>query len=131
MSIVAQLVDGRASADEALLRICAYAEASFERGASRPEARSHVPIKVRPMLVSGMLAKDERGPVILLDSEQSPEEQVRTFWHEILHLVGIVDEVQAEELAMVLAGTCPTILRKVCHNINVPDSGLGMNSGPT
>jgi hypothetical protein len=85
-------------------------------------ARSLVPIKVRPMLVSGMLATDERGPIILINSEEDPKQQVITLWHETLHLLGLKDESLVEECAVALAEACPDVLRKLAHNINVPDS---------
>jgi Zn-dependent peptidase ImmA (M78 family) len=81
-----------------------------------------VPLKVRPMLVSGMLAKDDHGPVILINSEDDPKEQVRSLWHETLHLLGLTDEFLVEEYAMALADAVPGILRKLAHNINVPDA---------
>lgn len=81
-----------------------------------------VPIKVRPLLVSGMLATDPHGPVILVDSEQPPAEAARALWHEVAHLIGIADEAEADELARRLAAVCPDVLDRVRKNINVPDS---------
>lgn len=82
--------------------------------------RATVPIKVRPMLIHGQLATDEHGPVILIDSEQDEREQVVTLWHETLHLLGMTDETRVEEFAYRLADACPTVLRSLASNINVP-----------
>jgi len=86
--------------------------------------RATIPIKVRPMLVSGMLATDEHGPVILIDSEQGEREQIVTLWHETLHLLGMTDEARVERFAHRLADGCPTILRSLASNINVPNSAM-------
>jgi hypothetical protein len=86
-------------------------------------ARMQIPLRVRPLLVQGMLAYDERGPLILINSEENdPMEQVRTLWHEVLHLIGMTDEFLCDEYAMRLADAAPDILRRLAHNINVPDS---------
>lgn len=85
--------------------------------------RATIPLKVRPLLVSGMLALDAEGPVIVIDSEQDPKEQVIALWHEVLHLLGLTDEFLADEMAMALAGAAPDVLRRLAHNINVPGSG--------
>jgi hypothetical protein len=83
--------------------------------------RPTVPIKkVRPLLVNGVLATDDHGPLILIDSEQPELEQVITLWHETLHLLGMTDEVKVEQLARrLLAAACPEILRELAHRINV------------
>ena len=39
------------------------------------------------MLIQGQLCTDEDDYVILIDSEQSQEEQDKTYWHELAHLV--------------------------------------------
>lgn len=93
------------------------------RAAFAPSARrATVPLKMRPMLVRGMLATDEHGPMILINSEESdPKEQVISLWHETLHLLGMTDEFLTEEYALRLADACPDILRRLANNINVPD----------
>jgi hypothetical protein len=83
-----------------------------------------IPIKVRPMLVSGMLASSTRGPVILIDSEQPELQQVVALWHEVLHLLGVTDEATAESIAARLAGADPGVLRLVHRNINVPGDDI-------
>lgn len=84
--------------------------------------RAVVPLRVRPMLVAGQLATDARGPIILIDSEAEEAQQELSLWHEVAHLIGIQDEQEAEALASKLAAAAPGILRKLAHNINVPDS---------
>lgn len=66
----------------------------------------------RPMLVSGMLSADlERGSwLILVDSEQSEPEQTVSLFHEMLHLIGLLDEKKVEAMAQKLAAACPEIL---------------------
>lgn len=87
--------------------------------------RATIRIEVRPLLVRGMLATDERGPVLLINSEEAdPKEQVTTLWHETLHLLGLTDEFLVEEYALRLADACPDILRRLAHKINVTDSGV-------
>ena len=88
--------------------------------AAQSGRRATVPIKVRPMLVSGMLATDENGPVILIDSEQSEYEQVVALWHEVLHLIGMTDEGATERIAARLAGACDTVLRGLPLNRQTP-----------
>lgn len=82
-----------------------------------------VRLVVRPLLVSGQLAQGTRQmpqPVILIDSTQTEEEQVVTLWHEVLHLLGMKNEVEAEAIARELAKAYPTILRRLAPLINVP-----------
>lgn len=84
--------------------------------------RTHVPIKVRPMLVSGILATNVDGPMILIDSEQDEHQQVVALWHETLHLLGLTDEFLVDEYAMRLAETYPDILKHLKDRINVPEA---------
>jgi hypothetical protein len=103
--------------------LTAWAQRTLSKARSASAPRMQIPLKVRPMLVRGMLAYDERGPVILINSEEAdPKEQVVSLWHETLHLIGMTDEFLTEEYAMRLADACPDILRRLAHNINVPDS---------
>lgn len=66
----------------------------------------------RPLLVSGMLAKDDADarPIILVNAEQSKEEAAIAAWHEIAHLLVGDDEEKAEELGERLAKAIPEIL---------------------
>jgi hypothetical protein len=81
--------------------------------------RTFVPLLVRPLLVSGMLATDEVGVCVVIDSEQDDVEKVKAFWHEVLHLFGLADEVQVERIALLLAEACPSVLRTLAPRINV------------
>lgn len=85
--------------------------------AAKPEPR--IRLLVRPMLVSGQLATDPKGLLILVDSEQPEHEQVASLWHETLHALGLTDEVQVEAIARDLAEACPTILRALAPIINL------------
>ena len=67
-------------------------------------------VHLRPMLVSGMLAAIGERPVILVDSEQPDAEQAVALWHEVAHLLGVVDEAAAEAMAVRLAAAVPEIL---------------------
>lgn len=69
-----------------------------------------IEIRVRPMLVSGMLASTGMRPVILIDSEQPRAQQTLALWHEAMHLLGIRDDAVAEDLARRLAAAVPEIL---------------------
>lgn len=44
-------------------------------------------IHIRPLLVSGMIGKEPatESTIILVNSEQSHEQQAIAFWHELLH----------------------------------------------
>lgn len=72
-------------------------------------ADCQIPVVFRPLLVSGMLAVQEVWPMILIDSEQSREEQAKAIFHEVLHLLGVVDEEGAERMAVKLAAACPEL----------------------
>jgi hypothetical protein len=80
-----------------------------------------VRVLIRPLLVQGMLGTEEtpegRMPVILIAENQTPEEQVITFWHEMLHLAlglpGPHDETWVETNAKALAAACPDILVEI------------------
>jgi Zn-dependent peptidase ImmA (M78 family) len=87
------------------------------------KSRAVVPLKVRPMLVSGMLATDGQGPVILINSEQEEREQVIALWHETLHLLGLPEGDLVETAARQLADAFPSVLRALAHNINAPNDG--------
>jgi len=57
-------------------------------------------VVLRPLLTPGVYATNRDGdPVILVDSEQTVEEQVKTLAHELAHLLGIRDEAEAERVA--------------------------------
>lgn len=64
----------------------------------------------RPLLVSGMLATDEHGVVMLIDSEQPETEQAVAVWHEVLHMLGLYNEVEVEAMAQRLGAACPEIV---------------------
>lgn len=76
-----------------------------------------VRVTFRPMLVSGMLAGSKEGIEILIDDEQSEEEQARAIWHETVHLLLMGagrehhDEKKVEEIAQRLAAACPEIAK--------------------
>lgn len=89
----------------------------------------NVRIRIRPLLVSGQLAVDADGPLILIDSEQPEHEQVVALWHETLHLLGLTDEKQVEAFALELAKSCPTILLALAPRINVPESDAVCSKG--
>ena len=63
----------------------------------------------RPLLVAGMVGWYQDGehqrPMVLVNSELPRREQNITIWHEILHLMGMVDETVVEEMAVKLADT--------------------------
>lgn len=104
---------------EELIAVCNEA---LRRGEAPRGGMIPIRLQVRPMLVSGMLATDDKGPIILINSEEEPpHEQVITLWHEVLHLLGMTDEFLCDEYAMRLADAAPDILRRLAHNINVPD----------
>ena len=78
-------------------------------------------VNVRPLLVSGQIGCDEKGPVILIDSEQSRSEQNVTLWHEVVHLLrdaGCVDqsESEVEACAVKLAAACPDAIDWITPN---------------
>lgn len=73
-----------------------------------------VTVTFRPLLTSGTLATDAAGRVhLLVDNEQSELEQLRALCHELMHLVGIEDEDQAEILGRRIAEACPELLAVV------------------
>lgn len=80
--------------------------------------RAHAPIlsiTFRPLLVSGTYGQAPNGIVILIDSEQPPEQQLKAVWHEVLHLVltaldKVHDENWIETAALRLATACPDLL---------------------
>jgi len=80
-----------------------------------------VKVIFRPLLVNGMLADSDDGPVILIDSDQSICEQGVTFWHEALHLLGLTDEAKVEEMARRLYAAVPEII----NVIRRPQNGEG------
>jgi hypothetical protein len=72
-----------------------------------------VRIIFRPLLVSGMLATDEHGVVMLIDSGQPESEQAVALWHEVLHMLGLFNENQVEAMAQRLGAVCPEIVAMV------------------
>lgn len=69
-----------------------------------------VHLQFRPLLVSGMTGRSADAVHILIDTEQTNFEQVRSIWHETLHLLGIADEEAVEGMARKLAAACPEVL---------------------
>lgn len=73
-------------------------------------------VKVRPLLVSAMLATDGSGrPVILVDDAQPPEQQRIAFWHEVVHLIlggEPHDEAEVEAMAQRLCAAWPEALER-------------------
>lgn len=75
-------------------------------------------LEFRPLLVCGTLGHDGVQDVMLIDNEQSEEEQGKALWHEVVHLLldsaGWApedhDEEQVEEMACRLAKACPEIV---------------------
>lgn len=70
-------------------------------------------IIVRPLLVSGILAHSDDGLLILIDEEQSEQEQEKAFWHELAHLLGFEKEEMAERFAFFLAGKFPNLMLRL------------------
>ena len=58
-------------------------------------------VEFRPLLVQGMLLRVGESDewLMLIDSEQSREEQGITIIHELLHFAGLEDEELVERLA--------------------------------
>lgn len=83
-----------------------------ERVLERPPYR----LMFRPLVVSGMLATDDSGWVILVDNEQSREEQTVALCHELVHTVLLAsgqhahDEALVDDLALRMARACPDLL---------------------
>lgn len=80
----------------------------------------------RPLLLSGMILLDKEtdGVLILIDSEQSEEQQTITLWHEIIHHLEIAagkssGEEAVEALAVKLAKACPEVLQ-LCKPVPIP-----------
>lgn len=73
-----------------------------ERGAlpRLPSGTFFVRIIVRPLLVSGMF--DPESATVLVDVEQSAEQQFVALMHELLHLLGLRDEKAVEEIAQLV-----------------------------
>ena len=63
-----------------------------------------------------MYAMSDRGPVALIDTDQSEEEQTVAVYHEILHHIGLTDEKLVEEIAQKLAKAAPELLKIVRWN---------------
>lgn len=74
--------------------------------------RATVVVMLRPLLVEAMLATSisDQRTYILIDSEQSPDQQNLSLWHEILHLLGMEDEALVEEIAGRLHRASPDAL---------------------
>lgn len=90
--------------------------------------RTQFPLKIifRPMLIPATFAFQDNTTmfttqlVFMINSEQSPEEQTISLWHESLHLLlraaGKLpphDEQWVEERAKALAKACPDLLEKM------------------
>lgn len=84
-----------------------------ENAGSIPAPATNMRFMFRPLLVPAILAKDAIGPLVLIDNEQSEAEQIVSIWHELMHVIGVTDERQAEALAQRLAPVCPEILEIV------------------
>jgi hypothetical protein len=101
-----------------------------ERGQSLDTAPCSVSFIRRPMLISGMLAKGtddlEGRHLVLVNSEDSEEEQTITLWHEIVHLIRLAgglpeelhDEKEIEAAARKIAEACPEILEWAFYSQN-------------
>lgn len=82
----------------------------------RPLDRPPYRLVFRPLVVSGMLATDDAGWVILVDNEQSREEQTIAFCHELVHTALLAsgqhvhDEAVVDDLASRMARACPDLL---------------------
>ena len=67
-----------------------------------------ISIQRRPLLVSAQLRVSHSGHIhLLINNEQSFEEQNIAFWHEVCHLLGITDCEKAESLARAQAERTP------------------------
>lgn len=89
-------------------------------------------IEFRPLLVSGMTAMRGSSTVILIDSDQSEDEQNRALWHEAVHVlmlgagVEIHDETKVESMAMQLAAACPDFAAFLkCESGQSPGKRMG------
>jgi hypothetical protein len=105
------------SADSSSRRSRAVLENIGQKAASmRSAAAGKLRIVFRPLLVQGMLASDDVGPLIFISADDTPEEQVVTLWHETVHLLlqaaghTTHDEQVVESIAHRLAAACPEIL---------------------
>lgn len=98
-------------------------------------------IKFRPLLVSGSYGESPNGPVILIDSEQPPEQQLTAMWHEVLHLVLAAlgrahDENWIETMALRIAAACPDLLtqpratEKATEQSSAPANQLALEPVP-
>lgn len=85
-------------------------------------------IKFRRLLYSGMVMTPtdpgKIGYMILVNSEQSEEQQAITLWHEIIHVLELANdkasgEEAVEALAVKLAKACPEIL-EICRPAQPP-----------
>lgn len=102
-----------------------------ERGQSLATAPCSVSFVRRPMRISGMLAKGtedlEGRHIVLVNSEDTEEEQAITLWHEIVHLIQLAgglpeelhDEKEIEAAAGKIAKVCPEILGWAFHSQNI------------
>jgi hypothetical protein len=80
----------------------------------RVQNRRLVTVLFRPLLVSGTVARGDRGMVYaMIDTEQPELEQLIALYHETLHLLGLKDEDQVEAFAQRLAIACPEVLAAV------------------
>lgn len=89
------------------------AETKIREHFAVPEVEPQLRVEFRPLLVNGMLATEPKGRVILIDSEQSQQEQAISLYHEMLHLIGLKDEEKVEDMAQQLAEAVPWIIEDV------------------
>lgn len=90
----------------------------------------------RPLMTSGGLCE---GPVILIDSDQTPQEEAVAIWHEVVHLLQDAggfdqDEESVEAAAQKLAASCPEVIDWVYpkeneHDTTTTAGGRGPDKG--
>ena len=81
-------------------------------------------IRVRPLLVPGMLVSHPAGIKIILARGMSRHEAAVTLWHEVYHILRSTDlacdkqsEVEAEAFGQKMAQHCPEII-EICGLAN-------------
>jgi len=74
-------------------------------------------IRVRPLLVPGLLVSHPAGIKIILSCGMTRHEAAVTLWHEVYHILRSADracdkqsEVEAERFGQKMALACPEIL---------------------
>ena len=108
---------------------------SLQKGSQQAAgARNFVQVVRRPLLVSGMLTTDD---AILIDSEQSKQQQHNALWHELVHRILIElgmdehDEVAVEQVALLMARSFPTLAEARSHSpVDTIESAPLTDGGP-